>query len=1410
MRDIQDFDNITIKLASPDQIRSWSYGEVKKPETINYRTLRPEKDGLFCERIFGTTKEWECYCGKFKSIRYKGVICDRCGVEVAHPKVRRERMGHIELASPVSHIWYYRSVPSRMGLLLDLTVSDLRSILYYEKYIVIDPGDTDLHKMDLLTEEDYFEAKERYGMSFSAGIGAEAIRSLLEELDLEALSTTLREQMIAKGAKADKRLLKRIEIVENFRDSVNEPAWMVMDVIPVIPPELRPMVQLDGGRFATSDLNDLYRRVINRNNRLKRLLSLNAPDIIIRNEKRMLQEAVDALFDNSKKKRVVKGASNRPLKSLSDMLKGKQGRFRQNLLGKRVDYSGRSVIVVGPELKLHQCGLPTKMAMELFKPFIMKKLVEKDVVYNIKRAKTLVEQGTPEVYAVLDEVVREHPVMLNRAPTLHRLGIQAFEPVLVDGKAIKLHPLVCHAYNADFDGDQMAVHVPLTQAAQIEAWTLMLSSRNLLNPANGQPIVFPSQDMVLGINYLTRNRDGAKGEGKYFNSPEEAIMALEARAIDYQAMIKVWVKGELLETTVGRLLLNEELPDEIAYVNESMGDKELRRLISRVYYNQGPAVTVRMLDVIKSMGFRYATLFGATIGIDDIMIPDVKKTMIEGANNQVAAIQAQYQSGVITNDERYNKVVEVWSKTNEDLTNEMMEHLRKDRGGFNPVFMMADSGARGSRGQIRQLAGMRGLMAKPSGDIIELPIRSNFKEGLSVIEFFISTNGARKGLADTALKTADAGYLTRRLVDIAQDVVVSSEDCGTINGIDMTALKDGEEIVEMLSDRIQGRFTLERVKHPITGEVIVDVNEEITDEAAAEIEAAGIESVKIRTVLTCEADYGVCQKCYGRNLADNKVVNIGEAVGIIAAQSIGQPGTQLTMRTFHIGGAATKTSEENRTYLRYDAYIRRIEGSTVKLDDGTVLFTRKGFLYASRVLGEYDLKSKDSLAVEHEEKVVKGQVVFTRGKEEITAEDNAYAIIKGKTLYLIAQEQRIEIRNGAELHVREDQIVPAEETIASFDPFSEPIISEYAGTIKFMDIAEGTTLKKEINDDTGNEENKIVEHPVENMQPRLSILNDDGEEVMVYPVPNSAYLSVSDGDEVRQGTVLAKMLKESAKTRDITGGLPRIGELFEARRPKNSAVLAQISGEVRTGGVVKGKRQVFVKDAYDKEYKHMVPMGRHLLVREGDAVEAGEPLCDGAIDPHDVLAILGENQLQSFLVNEVQEVYRLQGVNINDKHIGVIIRQMMKKLEIVQVGDTSFIFGQQVDKHKFREENARVVRQGGQPAVGRPLLLGITRASLNIDSFISAASFQETTRVLTNAAIAGQTDQLRGLKENVVIGHLIPAGTGMRDYKKIRLFDDETEDLDAHVELILEERRREKELEEQQEEEDVPEVEVTE
>jgi len=1392
IREIQDFDSITIQLASPEQIRAWSYGEVKKPETINYRTLRPEKDGLFCERIFGTTKEWECYCGKFKSIRYKGVICDRCGVEVTHFKVRRERMGHIELASPVSHIWYYRSVPSRMGLLIGLTIAALRSVLYYEKYIVIDPGDTDLNKLDLLTEEEYAEAKERYGMAFSAGIGAEAVRTLLEGLDLDTLSAELRAEMITKGAKADKRLLKRIEIVENFRDSDNRPEWMILDVIPVIPPELRPMVQLDGGRFATSDLNDLYRRVINRNNRLKRLMALNAPDIIIRNEKRMLQEAVDALFDNSKKKRVVKGASNRPLKSLSDMLKGKQGRFRQNLLGKRVDYSGRSVIVVGPELKLHQCGLPTKMALELYKPFIMKKLVEKDVVYNIKKAKSLVEQETPEVWAVLDEVVQEHPVMLNRAPTLHRLGIQAFEPVLVGGKAIKLHPLVCHAFNADFDGDQMAVHVPLTQAAQIECWTLMIPSRNLLNPANGEPIVFPSQDMVLGINYLTRGRHGAKGEGRRFSSKDEVLLAREFGSIEYNALVEVKTEDGWMQTTAGRVLLNRAFPPGVEYVNHTMDEKELRKLIAKVYSEIGPHATVVMLDVIKDFGFRYATLFGATIGVDDVLVPDAKVKMIEAAEQQAESIQNQYLDGHITNEERYNRVVEAWSKTNEELTDHMMKLLKADRAGFNPVYMMANSGARGSRSQIRQLAGMRGLMAKPSGDIIELPIRSNFKEGLSVIEFFISTNGARKGLADTALKTADAGYLTRRLVDIAQDVVVNEDDCGTINGIEMSALKDGEEIVEGLADRIQGRFTLERVKHPINAELLVDVNQEIDDETAAQIEAAGIERVRIRTVLTCEAKYGVCRKCYGRNLANNRQVNIGEAVGIIAAQSIGQPGTQLTMRTFHIGGAATRGSEENRICLRYPVVVRGIGGHTVDLPDGTKLFTRKGRIHVARVLQRVDAEKGERIRVKDGETVNKGTLVLKRGDEEMRAEDNAYAVVRDRSVFLVTQEQKVEVRAGAQLVVTEDAIVAPEESLATFDPFSEPIISEVEGVAMLKDVVHGTTLKEEINEDTGKIEKKITEFTLESLHPRIVIQAKDGSELATHFLPGNAYLNVEDGETVRPGSTLAKLLRESAKTSDITGGLPRVGELFEARKPKSPAVLAQISGMVKFKTITKGKRVVVVVDSYGVEYKHLVPMGKHLLVREGDEVEAGDMLCEGTRDPHEVLQILGENSLQRFLVNEVQEVYRLQGVNINDKHIGVIIRQMMRKVEIVQVGDTNFIFGQQVDKSRFHAVNRKVMNEGGQPAVGRPLLLGITRASLNIESFISAASFQETTRVLTNAAISGSSDNLRGLKENVIIGHLIPAGTGIRSYRNIRLYDEHRDDLDVHMQQIVEQRERER------------------
>ncbi|MDR1100711.1 MAG: DNA-directed RNA polymerase subunit beta' [Treponema sp.] len=1413
MRDIQDFDSIMIKLASPSMIRDWSYGEVKKPETINYRTLRPEKDGLFCERIFGTTKEWECYCGKFKSIRYKGVICDRCGVEVTHFKVRRERMGHIELAAPVSHIWYYRSVPSRMGLLLDIPMTALRSVLYYEKYVVIDEGDTDLKKMQLLTEEEYYEAQQRYGGGFSAGMGAEAIRTLLENLNLDQMAVELRAKMIDKGAKSDKRLLKRIEIVENFRNSTNKPEWMILDVIPVIPPELRPMVQLDGGRFATSDLNDLYRRVINRNNRLKRLQALNAPDIIIRNEKRMLQEAVDALFDNSKRKRVVKGASNRPLKSISDMLKGKQGRFRQNLLGKRVDYSGRSVITVGPDLKMWQCGLPTKMALELFKPFIMKKLVDKDVVYNIKKAKLLVEAETPEVFAILDEVVKEHPVLLNRAPTLHRLGIQAFEPVLVEGKAIKLHPLVCHAFNADFDGDQMAVHVPLTQAAQMECWTLMLSARNLLNPANGKTIVFPSQDMVLGINFLTRIKPNAKGSGRRYTSTEEILMAVESKALEWEAAIRVrpskfpiWDRagrevkpghGGLIETTAGRLVFNEELPADIPFINYELKDKELRALIEHIFSEKGSWTTVKMLDAIKSTGYRYATVFGATIGVDDIVVPKEKAEMIEKANKEVDSIQRQQRQGHITQEERYNRVVQVWNKTNEDLTAIMMKTLENDRDGFNSVYMMANSGARGSRNQIRQLAGMRGLMAKPSGDIIELPIRSNFKEGLSVIEFFISTNGARKGLADTALKTAEAGYLTRRLVDIAQDVVINEDDCGTINGISYSAIKDGEDIVESLSDRIVGRYTLERVKHPITGELIIDVNEEITEEIATQIEEAGVESVRIRTVLTCEAKHGVCRRCYGRNLATNRSVDIGEAVGTIAAQSIGQPGTQLTMRTFHIGGAATKVSEESRTFLKYPVYIREVTGAHVELPGGSGasaghwLFTRKGYTIVNKVMKEYALDPKDSFLVEDGSKVVRGAPVIKHGSKEILSTEIAIAMIIGRTLYLVGPDQKIEIRNGSEFVVKKGDVVGAEKTIANFDPFSDPIIAEVSGIVKYEDIIPGTTLKEEIDEETGNTEKRITEFQLESKQPRIYIADENDTEIASYFLPGGAYIQVDEGEKINAGRIIAKTLKESAKAMDITSGLPRVSELFEARKPKNLAVLAQVSGIVYFKGIVKGKRRVIVEDAFGKEYPHLIPVTKRLLVRDGDTVEAGESLCQGAVNPHDVLHILGEATLQRYLMDEIQQVYRLQGVSINDKHIGVIIRQMMRKVEIRSVGDTKFIYGQMVDKYRFHEENNRVIAEGGQPAVAQPMFQGITKASLNIDSFLSAASFQETTRVLTNAAIAGSTDYLRGLKENIIIGHPIPAGTGMKRYRGVKLFDEENKDLDLVMQEILEKRKLE-------------------
>ena len=1399
MRDIQDFDSLMIKLASPETIRAWSYGEVKKPETINYRTLRPEKDGLFCERIFGTTKEWECYCGKFKSIRYKGVICDRCGVEVTHFKVRRERMGHIELAAPVSHIWYYRSVPSRMGLLLDLQVAALRSVLYYEKYIVIDPGDTDLKKMELLTEDEYLEAQERYGGSFSAGMGAEAIKTLLENLNLDELAAELRAKMIEKGAKSDKHLLKRIDIVEKFRASGNKCSWMILDAIPVIPPELRPMVQLDGGRFATSDLNDLYRRVINRNNRLKRLIQLNAPDIIICNEKRMLQEAVDSLFDNSKRKRVVKGASNRPLKSISDMLKGKQGRFRQNLLGKRVDYSGRSVICVGPELKLWQCGLPTKMALELFKPFIMKKLVDKDIVFNIKKAKTLVEEESSEVFAILDEVVREHPVMLNRAPTLHRLGIQAFEPVLVEGKAIRLHPLVCHAFNADFDGDQMAVHVPLTQAAQMECWTLMLSARNLLDPANGRTIVYPSQDMVLGIYYLTKIKPSGKGTGKRFSSENEVLLAAESKSIDWQAEVKVPIKkapynGQIVSTTAGRIAFNDELPAEVEFVNKLMGDKELKKLIEAVHKSCGPWLTVKMLDAIKAVGYRYATFFGATISMDDILVPEEKTGMMEKANKEVDSIMKQYRQGHITQDERYNRVVEVWSKTNEELTNVMMKKLENDKEGFNTIYMMASSGARGSRNQIRQLAGMRGLMAKPNGDIIELPIRANFKEGLSVIEFFISTNGARKGLADTALKTADAGYLTRRLVDIAQDVVINEEDCGTINGIEYSAVKDGDDIIEPLKDRIAGRYTLERVLHPITGELLCDVNQYIDDELAEKIDAAGVETVKLRTVLTCESRHGVCCKCYGRNLARNKIVEIGEAVGIIAAQSIGQPGTQLTMRTFHVGGTASKISEENRIVLKYPVIIQNITGTHVVMKDKTRLFTRKGIMDVTHIIGEYSPGSA-TLLVQDGDRVLKDTPLFeTKGKKTL-APEAARIMVRGKKLYLATNDLKIEIKNGSTVLVNVGDFVEAGQTLATFDPFSDPIIAEVSGYVHYEDIIPGSTLSEDLDEETGNIEKRITDLHLDTKQPRILITDEAGNEKGSYYLPGGAVLSVEDKMKITAGTTLAKTLKESSKTSDITGGLPRVSELFEARKPKNPTVLAQISGTVQFKGITKGKRVVAVVDKYGKLFEHLVPMTKRLLVRDGDTVEAGEQLCDGSISPHDILAILGEHALQTYLMDEIQQVYRMQGVSINDKHIGIIVRQMLRKVEIVAVGDTRFIFGQQVDKYKFHEENRRVLSEGGQSAIARPMFQGITKASLNIDSFIAAASFQETTRVLTNAAIAGSADNLRGLKENVIIGHLIPAGTGIRNYRNVKLFDENTADLDIQMNEVLERRKLEKAME---------------
>jgi DNA-directed RNA polymerase subunit beta' len=1397
MRDFNDFSSIQIKLASPDMVREWSYGEVKKPETINYRTLKPERDGLFCERIFGTTKEWECYCGKFKSIRYKGVVCDRCGVEVTHYKVRRERGGHIELAAPVAHIWYYRSVPSRMGLLLDLTVNALKAVLYYEKYIVIDPGSAEVEDVkpgDILDEDTYYDLYERHGDDFVASMGAEAIKEMLMNIDLDEQSRNLRAEIDSKSAreaKIDKKLIKRLEIIESFKESGNKPEWMILDVVPVIPPELRPMVQLDGGRFATSDLNDLYRRVINRNNRLKRLLMLRAPEIIVRNEKRMLQEAVDALFDNSRRKRAVKGKGNRPLKSLSDMLKGKQGRFRQNLLGKRVDYSGRSVIVVGPELKLHQCGLPKKMAIELFKPFIMKRLVDKDFVQNIKSAKKMVEAERDEVWEVLEEVIREHPVLLNRAPTLHRLGIQAFEPVLVEGKAIKLHPLVCHAYNADFDGDQMAVHVPLSPRAQLECWTLMLSTNNLLSPANGHPVVSPSQDIVLGIYYLTDMILGSTGEDKYFDTISEVLRAIDHGQIKYRTRIKYWMNDDWIDTTAGRLIFNSILPEDYSFVNEVVSDKKISAIIANVFKKYGPNVTVKMLDDIKETGYLYATRFAPTISMSDIIIPEDKKEIIEQEDKKVESIENEYRNGYITDEERYNRVINLWTEANEKIANVMFTGFENDLGGHNPIYIMAVSGARGSKQQIRQLAGMRGLMAKPSGEIIEVPIRANFKEGLTVLEYFISTNGARKGLADTALKTADAGYLTRRLVDIAQDVVINEIDCGTTVGIDIFAIKEGDTVIDSLGSRVLGRTLLYDLLNPVTGEILAKADEVIDEEIADIIDEIEIDSIEIRSVLTCESRHGVCAKCYGRNLGSARPVEIGEAVGIIAAQSIGQPGTQLTMRTFHIGGVASTAVEESEIKLTYPVFIKDITSKMIHTEEDKIITVRRGYLIVQRIISDVDIKPKSEFTINDGEKVYAGKIFGTSPNgDEYKALNTGLLKIDKKKAYILGDSYSIPINVGTEIVVDLDfdkktgiyepvqRPYAANEIIAQFDPWFEPILTEITGRVEFVDVELNKSLIEDIDLVSGVKKRVIVEYKTEKLQPRINIYGT-GSEPTTYLLPKGANLMVNDGDTVNAGIVLAKMPRGAEKTKDITGGLPRVAELFEARTPRDSATLSAMDGHVTIGDTVKNKRKIIItaEDETTKEYS--IPVSKFLRVQDKDWLTKGEKIDDGPVDPHEILRIKGPRELQKFLVNEVQEVYRLQGVAINDKHIEVIVRQMLRKVRVTDQGDSNFVIEQVVDKFDFIEENDRVLSEGGKPASAIPVLMGITKAALNTESFISAASFQETTRVLTDAAIKGKVDHLRGLKENVIIGHLIPAGTGARIYDNIDVYQETEGDLDG-------------------------------
>jgi DNA-directed RNA polymerase subunit beta' len=1359
-----DFDSIRISLASPDKILQWSHGEVTKPETINYRTFKPERDGLFCAKIFGPVTDWECLCGKYKRMKHRGVICDKCGVEVTQARVRRERLGHIALATPVSHVWFFKGLPSRIGHLLDITLRDLERILYFEAYVVIDGGETDLKDKQLLTEEQFREAREQWGFKFKAQMGAEAIKELLRRVNVDRLSEEMREKMRAETS-AQKKLkyAKRLKVVDAFRKSDNKPEWMILDVVPVIPPELRPLVPLDGGRFATSDLNDLYRRVINRNNRLKKLMELKAPDVIIRNEKRMLQEAVDALFDNGRRGRVLRGANNRPLKSLSDTLKGKQGRFRQNLLGKRVDYSGRSVIVVGPELKLHQCGLPKKMALELFKPFIYHKLEKRGLVSTIKQAKEMVEQQRTEVWDILEEVIREHPVLLNRAPTLHRLGIQAFEPVLVEGKAIRIHPLVCTAFNADFDGDQMAVHIPLSPEAQIEASVLMMSSNNILSPASGQPIAVPSQDIVLGCYYLTKAKVGAKGEGRAFASVDDVLLALDAGEVESLTPIRLRYTGRLIDlttardsqdvldapetqvnhsiitTTVGRVIFNSALPPEMPFINGLLKKKGLQQAVRYCHLRYGLEPTVRMLDSLKNTGFLFAMKSGMSIGIDDLIIPAKKADLVQQAREEVIKVEGQYQDGAITNGERYNKVIAIWSEVTESIADEMfgeMESLDKSGRSFNPVYVMADSGARGSKQQIRQLAGMRGLMAKPSGEIIESPITANFREGLTVMEYFISTHGARKGLADTALKTADSGYLTRRLVDVAQDVIISEVDCGTLDGLEARAIVDsGGEIVERLGDRIIGRVALEPIADPASGEEIVPAAGEIDEALADKIEDAGIERVKIRSVLTCAARRGVCAKCYGRDLATGKMVEMGLAAGVIAAQSIGEPGTQLTMRTFHIGGTASRVADQSTIESRHKGTVRFDGLQTVS---GRERHDDKGLA------------------------PTRAEIVMNRSGSINIVDDKGVV------------RERYSVVYGARLKVKEGQSVEKGQILVEWDPYTFSILTESGGQIRFKDIIDKVTVHEEVDEITGMSRLIIVDSPDEKKQPAIEVVTADGKVLNKYHMPSNAHLMVANGEEVQAGDVVAKIPRETTKTKDITGGLPRVVELFEARKPRETAVISEIDGVVRQGGIVKGLRKILVvPDDGGEPKEYSLPRGVHVNVQEGDRVSAGEPLMDGPRNPHDILAVLGEKELQGYLVNEIQEVYRLQGVGINDKHIEVIVRQMMRWVKVEDVGDTEFLIDEQVDRFRFHEENERVLTNGGQPAKGRPLLLGITKASLSTDSFISAASFQETTRVLTEASISGKMDYLRGLKENVTMGRLIPAGTGFDVYRDVRIQPDE-------------------------------------